>query len=74
LGKNKKYINVTILQGLFSYLGVGVDEVFEVLVLAHDGFADDVVVVDAHGGREGGCCRLGQPCQLLGLLEVLQDG
>jgi len=74
LGKNKKYRNVTILQGLFSYLGVGVDEVFEVFILAHDGFADNVVIVDAHGRREGGRGRLGQPCQLLGLLEVLQDG
>ena len=53
-----------------SNLGIPVDVVFEVVVLAEDGLGDDVVKVDADGGHEGRTLSLRQPGHLLRLLVV----
>lgn len=54
-----------------SHLALFVDVLLEVVLLAHDGLGDKVLVVDTDCGQEGGVGGLGQPRDLGGLLEVL---
>ena len=54
-----------------THLALFVDVFLEVVLLAHDGLGDEVLVVDTDCGQQGGVGGLGQPRDLGGLLEVL---
>lgn len=45
--------------------------VLEVVVFSDDCFGDEMLIVDAYSGQQGGAVRVGQPRDLGGLLEVL---
>lgn len=52
-------------------LAVFINVVFEVVVFGDDSFRDEGLVVDADGGQQGCCVRVGQPSDLCSLLIVL---